>query len=63
MDEPICRHLRTKKMYIPMDPPEDETERADEPHCWCNLTMTEVGADDRVVNRRACVPGRPCHNG
>lgn len=51
-------------MYLPPEDTGDEaTEETAEPHCWCNLTMTEVGADDRVVSRHSCLPGRPCYNG
>ena len=31
-------------------------------HCWCNCTMTEVGADDRLVSFRGCTsPERTCY--
>jgi hypothetical protein len=64
MERPICRHLRTKKIYIPAeseDPFSETAEASIAPHCWCNLTMTEVGRDDRPVSAGTCVPGRICH--
>jgi hypothetical protein len=60
----LCRHLRTKKMYVPEEAPDVMNQAmADsgrEPHCWCNRTMTEVGRDDRPVTLHRCVPGRIC---
>lgn len=48
-------------MFLPASPPEEKSQDQCEPHCWCNLTMTEVGEDDRIVNRQKCVPGRACY--
>jgi len=60
----VCKHLRTKKMFIP--------EEADEvfavagnaflhcSHCWCNRTLTETGPDDRQVQLQVCNPSRSC---
>jgi hypothetical protein len=63
MNEPVCQHLRTKKLFIPeeeanafAEPMEDEAE----PLYWCNRTLTPVGVDDQPVHRRLCVPGRCC---
>ncbi len=56
-----CRHYRTKKMYIPEQAPDAFARSVTgESHCWCNLTMTEVGRDDRPVTLRTCQIGRAC---
>jgi hypothetical protein len=67
--QPICKHLRTKSMYIPAlarpsatatgEAPESELEHSSP--CWCNCTMTETGPDDRPVGRLACRTGRRCY--
>ena len=60
----VCKHLRTKKMYIPAQADEvfavgdDGAEPSS--HCWCNRTLTEVGQDDKQVGIRLCNPSRPC---
>jgi len=60
----ICRHLRTKKMYVPAQADELFTETAEETgpsgHCWCNRTLTEVGPDNRQVGFQVCSRSRPC---
>lgn len=60
----LCRHLRTKTMYVPGQSADVRTRIADgapgEPHCWCNRTMTEVGRDDRPVALGRCIFGRSC---
>lgn len=65
MDAPICRHLRTKTLYVPAqnaETPSDHTEAGTARHCWCNKTMTAVGLDDNRVNVEACAdPKRPCY--
>ncbi|HET7626076.1 MAG TPA: hypothetical protein VFM25_12505, partial [Verrucomicrobiae bacterium] len=60
----VCQHLRAKKMYIPAQA--DEIFPANgEPvdycgHCWCNRTLSEVGADDKQVGLQICNPSRAC---
>ncbi|WP_442889147.1 hypothetical protein [Congregicoccus parvus] len=64
MSDSICRHLRTKTLYVPAQTVESDEARESETarHCWCNKTMTPVGLDDRRVNVEACSdPGRSCH--
>jgi hypothetical protein len=61
----VCRHLRTKKMYIPAQAEEvfaaTESELPDSPgHCWCNRTLTEVGPDDQQAGVSLCNPKRSC---
>lgn len=60
----LCKHLRTKKMYVPalaeepLAPPFEEAGQTG--HCWCNRTLTEVGPDDQAVGTRVCTGGRSC---
>lgn len=62
--ENCCRHLRSKKLYIPEQ--EDQVyamagqEFVHRGHCWCNRTLTEVGFDDGQVSVSLCNPTRPC---
>ena len=59
----VCRHLRTKKMYIPAQADEVFTARDDSEsscHCWCNCTLTEVGVDDKLAGVKDCNPSRSC---
>lgn len=60
----VCKHLRTKKMFIPAQADEvfarDKGAFTDTSHCWCNRTLTETGPDDRQVALQICSPGRPC---
>lgn len=65
MNTPVCRHLRTKTLYVPEQAAEAEAhphEATTARQCWCNKTMTAVGLDDRRVNPEACSnPERPCY--
>jgi hypothetical protein len=60
----ICRHLRTKKMFIPAQAEEvfatAENGFENCGHCWCNRTLTETGPDDKQVQLDVCRPGRSC---
>lgn len=64
MNEHLCLHFRSKAMYVTGEPKkneEAENESAAMAYCWCNLTMTEIGIDDRLVNVDACSSTeRPC---
>ena len=59
-----CRHLRTKRMYIPalaegaldLEPSAD-----DQSFYWCNRTLAALGRDDNAVHPCVCQPGRSCH--
>jgi len=59
-----CRHLRSKKLYIPEQENEVFAVAGDEflhhSHCWCNRTLTEVGFDDGQVSVPLCNPTRSC---
>jgi len=66
MNTPLCRHLRTKLLYMPVPPQAgaglDELESGTARHCWCNKTMTPLGLDDRRVNTEDCSDAtRPCY--
>ena len=61
---PLCKHLRTKSMYIPAlaeaKPAEPEDDFGHPRHYWCNCTMTETGPDDKHVGPGACTAQRRC---
>jgi len=66
MNPNFCRHLRSKKMYIPAQAdevvPVPEGKISHAGHCWCNRTMAEVGPDDRQVGAQSCCEsGRACY--
>jgi len=64
MNPNFCKHLRTKKMYIPAQADEVLSASGEQldtiGHCWCNRTMAEVGPDDRQVGAPNCNRGRSC---
>ncbi len=63
MNDSICRHLRTKKMFIPAQADEalkEQTEPGASCHFWCNRTLTEVGWDDQPVHKDRCGGWRSC---
>ncbi len=59
-----CRHLRTKRMYIPalaegaLDLDQDANDQS---FYWCNKTLSALGVDDAPVHLCTCQPGRACH--
>jgi hypothetical protein len=57
---PLCRHFRTKKMFIPAQAADVDEDGAP---CWCNRTMTPLGRDDRPAAPRTCREGRACFEG
>lgn len=59
MNEPRCRHLRTKAMYVSVQAP-DAFNPANEPVCWCNRTLHELGPDDSPVHPSICQAPRDC---
>jgi len=64
MNPNFCKHLRTKKMFIPAQADEvfsaTREQFASIGHCWCNRTMSEVGPDDRQVSAENCSRARSC---
>ncbi|HEU5068855.1 MAG TPA: hypothetical protein VFV96_00395 [Verrucomicrobiae bacterium] len=64
MNRPLCKHLRTKSLYVGVAPQDafadKEGERASPCHFWCNRTQTVVGVDDRPVHKATCDSSRSC---
>jgi hypothetical protein len=64
MNAPLCKHLRTKKMFMPAEA-EDVFAELAEPHAeplfWCNCTQCSVGPDDKPAHTRICLPDRQCY--
>ena len=65
MNSPLCKHLRTKKMYTVATV--EEALQEEHPghgyscHFWCNKTQTIVGADDSPAHKNFCSnPSRRC---
>ncbi|HEV2394121.1 MAG TPA: hypothetical protein VG146_17345 [Verrucomicrobiae bacterium] len=60
----LCKHLRTKSMFIPALAAQDQAEGVQQTgrssHCWCNCTLTETGPDDRPVGEERCSASRAC---
>lgn len=61
--KPLCRHLRTKQMYVPVLAA-GALQKHDSPHddsfYTCNRTLTALGCDDDAVHPHVCGPGRCC---
>ena len=54
-DLPLCRHLRSKGMYIYTDGMREETADDDDSTVyWCVQTMKNFGPDDEMVGGREC---------
>jgi len=59
-----CKHLRTKKMYIPAEYPEPgRLTPSDTAHYWCLCTAREIGPDGQLVHLDTCNAGRGCCDG
>jgi len=66
MTHNVCRHLRTKRMYIPAQAEEALASRGEataDSAFWCNCTMTPLGPDDRRVEPARCTSERNCYRG
>ena len=59
-EEPRCRRLRSKAMYIDAEPDEAVPDTGDG-FCWCTHTMNCLGPDGQVADSRSCRPGRECY--
>ena len=56
-----CRHLRTKKMYIPAETPKaGYVWPSDTAHYWCICTAREKGPDGGLAHLDLCGPDRSC---
>lgn len=62
LNQPACRHLRSKGMYVTgrLNPSVDDPEVGDG-YCWCNKTQHMIGPDDGLVDRASCAGGRTCY--
>jgi len=62
MDQVVhCRHLRTKRMYIPAEYPNPGMlQPSTTAHYWCLCTAREFGPDGQLVHLHDCTPDRPC---
>jgi hypothetical protein len=60
---PLCRHLRSKGMYVFTDGPDaDTTKDYDDTAYWCLRTMKEFGPDEEMVGAALCrTTARPCY--
>ncbi len=60
----LCKHLRTKSMFIPALAQElasePDQQLSHSAHYWCNCTVTETGPDDQPVGPQRCTPARRC---
>jgi len=58
-----CRHLLSKGMFVTglLDPADHPTMPMDDGYCWCNLTQSQLGPDDQLVERATCHNGRECY--
>jgi hypothetical protein len=60
----LCRHLRTKRMYIPALAEgafDAGSYEDDQSFYWCNKTLAALGEDDHQVHPCKCQSGRSCH--
>jgi len=62
MLSPICREIRSKKVFelktIPMKP-EDVLDASN--HCLCRQTQQVIGPDGNRVHPTTCTPSRGCY--
>lgn len=58
-----CASLRTKGMYLPLNPQADSNTPGGSATAvfWCLRTMKMTGPDDDFVAPDACLPGRVCY--
>ena len=49
-----CASLRTKAMYVHAQAPSAFDEEQDEPVCWCNRTLRELGPDGEPAEPTPC---------
>jgi hypothetical protein len=60
-EQPTCRHLRTKKMYVPaLQGSGGSWDDNGTARYWCLKTMAAVGPDDDFVDLHECRPHRRC---
>lgn len=62
----VCRHLRTKALYVPTEADQafaDEASESSDGIYWCSLTQDQFGVDDQAALPATCRPGRSCFEG
>lgn len=61
LNEPACRHLLSKGMFVTgqLDPAADP--HVGDGNCWCNQTQHVLGPDKELVDRENCNSLRPCY--
>ncbi len=55
----LCRYLRSKGMYIQVEP-DPEVPNSSDGFYWCAHTQNCLGPDRSVVQKEKCQPGREC---
>ncbi|WP_165075330.1 hypothetical protein [Paludisphaera rhizosphaerae] len=60
---PLCRHIRSKGMYVYTDVPEHEGHADyDNTIFWCQKTLKDIGPDQGFVGREdCCATSRRCY--
>jgi len=61
LNGPLCRHLRSKAMYVTGEFCPQHVDEEGSHYAWCNLTQHIVGPDEGDVDRACCTPNRPCY--
>ncbi len=60
----LCRHLRTKTMYVPDSYVERDISRSGSTQqFWCLKTMRPEGPDGDLALPEYCLKGRECFEG
>jgi len=58
----VCSLLRSKNMYAYVDPAHRANGASELSEIfWCNLTMTNLGPDERLCDEQKCCEGRWCY--
>jgi hypothetical protein len=56
----VCKHLRSKEMYIHVDEPDWNVYQSHSGIFWCLHTQKAVGPDGRTAEPHTCTAARPC---
>lgn len=59
-DTPVCRHLRTKEMYVQGQDCEDAFVTSRSSHYHCLRTQFVTGPDEALCLPELCQPNRDC---
>lgn len=59
-----CSMLRSKNMYAHVDPAHRANSTSELTEMfWCNLTMNNIGPDEKLCDTDKCCKGRWCYRG